>query len=246
MNVQSLRHIFSDLDKTLTKSRSLMEPQHQALFKSLTEKKDVVVVTGGMESQILTQIPPELRSGYFMLSQQGNHAEDKNGKLLWEEKVSPEQEEVVRSIHEVFKQDVGLTTEDDTDFFENRGSILATTYVGFHADKALKYAYDPDSSKRLALLARHPDLIQKLDTAGLRAMPAGTTTIDFILKGRDKGYNVARLIEKMGWEKEQCVYIGDALFPGGNDESVVGVIPTYAVQSPEDTFAFIKEILAKS
>lgn len=244
MTPSAYRHIFFDLDKTLTKSRSLMLPEHQKLFKALAEKKDVVIVTGGMESQILKQIPPELRPHYFMLSQQGNHAEDKNGKILWQERVTPEQENIVREVHEVFKRDTGLRTTDDTDFFENRGSIIATTYVGFHADRAIKYAYDPDASKRLALLARHPDLVQKLDAAGLTAMPAGTTTIDFILKGKNKGYNVARLIDTMGWKKEDCIYIGDALFPGGNDESVIGVIDTKQVADPDETFRFVAEILA--
>lgn len=243
MQPSQYRHLFFDLDKTLTASRSLMLPEHQVLFKTLGEKKDIVVVTGGMESQIQSQIPDELRVFYFMLSQQGNHAEDKEGKLLWEERVSPEQERVAREVHQIFKMDVGLTVLDDTEYFENRGSMIATSYIGFHADYNVKYAYDPDASKRLALIARHPTEIAKLRSVGLEVMPAGTTTLDFILQGKDKGHNVARLIADRGWNKADCVYVGDALFPGGNDESVIGIIETKPVKDPAETFSFIQSVL---
>ena len=47
----------------------------------------------------------------------------------------------------------------------------------------------------------------------------------------------------MGWNKEECLYVGDALFPGGNDAVVVGVVPTHQIKDPDDTFRFIKENL---
>ncbi|MEK9177248.1 MAG: HAD-IIB family hydrolase [Patescibacteria group bacterium] len=243
MNPASYLHVFFDLDKTLTASRSLMLPEHQALFKQLCAARDVVVVTGGGEAQIQAQIPPTLRPGYFMLSQQGNHAEDKKGKLLWQESVTPEQERVTREVNDVLMRDLGVIVTDPKEFFENRGSMLASSPVGFHADQAKKYAYDPDASKRLALLKRNPKELAKLDAAGIEAMPAGTTTIDYILKGKDKGANITRFIAHMGWQAGDCIYVGDALFPGGNDESVVGVIDTYPIETPEETFAFVQKVL---
>ena len=44
----------------------------------------------------------------------------------------------------------------------------------------------------------------------------------------------------MGWKKEECVYFGDMLFPGGNDESVIGVIDTEAVENPDDTLNILR------
>jgi HAD superfamily hydrolase (TIGR01484 family) len=239
----SYTHIFFDLDKTLTASRSLMAPEHQPLFKALCLTKDVVVVTGGGEAQIQNQIPPELRPGYFMLSQQGNHAEDKSGAVLWQELVTPQQERVTREVNDVFMADLGVTITDPKEFFENRGSMLASSPVGFHADKVAKYAYDPDASKRLALLARHPAEIATLASVGIEAMPAGTTTIDYILAGKDKGHNIERFLARKGWNKEDCIYVGDALFPGGNDASVIGVIDTKPIANPEETFEFVGHIL---
>ena len=82
-----------------------------------------------------------------------------------------------------------------------------------------------------------------LNELGVDVVPGGTTCLDFFLRGKNKGYNVLRLIKKEGWLHEDCIYVGDALFPGGNDETVLGVIPTHAVKDPDETFAFVQSLL---
>ena len=241
------KHIFFDLDNTLTPSRAEILPEHKPLFEKLCGKFDVVVITGGAETQIKKQLPIENVGRYYMLSQQGNHAIAKDGTLLWHEAVSAEQEEAVKKfalqLTEDFRAVKGWVMPVRDDIFENRGSQFASSVLGFHAPNEEKYAADPDQSIRRELLAKRSAELAKLREAGIEAMPAGTTTIDFILAGKHKGYNIARFIERMGWKKEDCVYVGDALFPGGNDESVIGVIPTQPVKDSDDTFEFIKRDL---
>src|SRR3989344_1192911 len=55
--------------------------------------------------------------------------------------------------------------------------------------------------------------------------------------------DVAELRDKIGWKKEDCIYIGDALFPGGNDETVIGIIPTHAVKDYRETYTYLSSIL---
>jgi len=240
------KHVFFDLDKTLTRARSPMADVHEELFEHLCRTVDVVVVTGGEEAQIRTQIPLEPKGHYYMLSQQGNYAVGKDGTLLWHESISPEQEAAVRAFVEVLKDDLKISVKDENDLFENRGSQLAYSVLGFHERVEKKYAYDPGDSKRQALLTRHADELKELKKIGIEAMPAGTTTIDFILAGKHKGSNIARLIEHEGWNKDECIYIGDALFKGGNDESVIGVIATHPIKDPDETFDFIETNLLSS
>ncbi len=237
------KHLFFDLDTTLTPSRAPMLEAHRPLFLRMCERYDVIVVTGGGEGQIHKQLPIDAHDRYYMLSQQGNHAVHKDGRLLWHEKVSPEQEAVGRAfaMKLVAEENPEALTRDD--IFENRGSILAGSVIGFNAPHEIKYAYDPDQSKRRAILERHPADIAALAAAGLEVMPGGTTTFDYILSGRHKGFNIARLLSQEGWEKDDCIYLGDALFPGGNDETVIGVIETKPVNSPDDTFNFINKML---
>lgn len=240
-------HVFFDLDNTLTLSRDRMAAVHVPTFDRLCKIKDVIVVTGGAEEQIRKQIPFEAKGAFYMLSQQGNYAVHKNGDVLWRNKVTPEQERAVRAfakrLTDEFTKENNITLSDPDDIFENRGSQFASSVLGFHESNERKYSADPDQSKRRALLARHPSELQRLREAGIEAMPAGTTTFDFILLGKNKGFNITQLVEREGWKKGDCLYIGDALFPGGNDETVIGVIPTRAVKNPDDTFRFIEENL---
>lgn len=220
-----------------------MEERHIPLFERLCKELDVIVVTGQQKSIIEFQLPETAHGSYVLLSQQGNHAEDKSGNLLWHESISREQERVVLGVIELFKRDLNLQVKNDDDLVEHRGSQISYSAIGHNEDREKKRAFDPDSSKRLGLLARHAAEVARLRTIGIDVVPAGTTTFDFFLLGKHKGYNVARLIEREGWKKDECLYIGDALFPGGNDESVVGVIPTHAVKDPDETFKFISSTL---
>lgn len=246
MPSNSTSHVFFDLDNTLTPSRASMRAEHAALFDKLCQKREVIVVTGGAQEQIQKQIPLRAKGNYWMLSQQGNYAVSRDDSVLWHETVTAEQEKAVREIALRLTEEFAAQESahpDPADIFENRGSQFASSVLGFHAPNEKKYAADPDQSKRRALLARHAKELGELREIGIEAMPAGTTTIDFILVGKNKGYNIARLIEREGWKKEDCLYIGDALFKGGNDESVIGIIPTHAVKDPDETFRFIRENL---
>ena len=64
-------------------------------------------------------------------------------------------------------------------------------------------------------------------------------------KGKNKGFNVRAFMEHMHWLDEDSVYVGDALFSGGNDETVIGVIPTKAVKDYKETFAYLSGLPAK-
>jgi phosphomannomutase len=245
--MQTPKHVFFDLDSTLTPSRAQMLPEHQPLFRKLCEMRDVIVVTGGAEEQIHKQLPLPPRGLYYMLSQQGNLAIDKSGEVLWHERVTPEQEAAARAVAPVlidaFQKLRPTPIPNADDLFENRGSLLAVSVVGFHAPNEVKYAADPDQSIRRKVLEEHAAEAARLRAVGLDIMPAGTTTFDIILMGRHKGSNITRLNERMDWKKEDCLYIGDALFKGGNDESVIGVIPTHAVKDHNETFSYIQNNL---
>lgn len=236
-------HVFFDLDNTLTRSRSLMTDAHQELFQKLCATRDVIVVTGGQVSQIQKQIPPAFSSQYIALSQSGNHAVAKDGTVLWSEQFSPEQKAAILALCKTIHDEQKLVVKDENDLIEDRGSQISYSLIGHHEDTGKKEAFDPGAKKRLAILEAHKEGVLKLNQAGADVRPGGTTTFDFTIAGKTKGFNITRLIEREGWKKEDCLYIGDALFPGGNDETVIGVIPTHGVMDYNETFSFIKDNL---
>lgn len=237
------KHIFFDLDNTLMLSRTEMRAEHQPLFKRLCDKLDVVVISGARETQIRKQIPTSVTTHYFVLGQTGNHAVDKVGNELWKESFTKEQENATYAIIGTFKKELHLSVRDENDLVEHRGAQISYSPIGHNEALEKKYAFDPGAEMRKRIIKDHADEIAHLNALGVDVVPGGTTCFDFFLHGKTKGYNVSRLIKREDWDRDDCVYVGDALFPGGNDETVIGVVPTHSVKNPDETFEYIKTLL---
>lgn len=240
------KHVFFDLDDTLTPSRSPMRSEHEPLFEELCRRKDIVIVTGARDEQIHTQIPPRFNGNYYTLSQQGNYCTAKDGSVLWNDVLTEDQTAAVMKFVKIVHDEAALPVKDENDLVENRGCQISYSMLGQHEDLAKKRAFDPDASLRRAILAKHPLDVRELETHGIEVKIGGTTNFDFYHAGHHKGFNVVRLIQLQNWRREDSIYIGDALAPGRNDETVLGVIPTHAITDPNDTFSFIKDTLLPS
>jgi len=223
------KHIFFDLDNTLTESRSKITENHRVVLEKIARESDIVVVSGARHEQILDQVGV-LSAGYFVLAQNGNRATGKAGELLWKHELSPKEKREILEWVEPIKNK--QTVPDQNDLVEDRGCQISFSFIGHNAPAALKVAYDPGGLKRTALLAEFP-----FQSEDVEVKVGGTTCLDFFKVGMHKGRNVDELLRRNGWTREESVYFGDALFPGGNDESVIGIIPHIAVTGPNETFS---------
>src|SRR5665213_844911 len=224
------RHIFFDLDNTLTRSKSPIVAEHEKLLAELGQKKDVVIVSGSSEKNIWGRLTDVSYGTYYSLTQNGNRAFDKDRVLLWERLLSTSQKEAAERFVVLARKHTPTVVPDENDLLEDRGCQMAFSFIGQHADIALKEQFDPDFSKRRKVLEDLRENVAELDREhGLEITIGGTTNFDIYLKGMNKGHNAQELITLKGWRADECLYIGDALFPGGNDETVVGIIPTHEV-----------------
>lgn len=238
------KHFFFDLDNTLTRSRSHIDPAHAPILAQLADRADVIVVTGSQASQTQKQLDPELSGRYFILAQNGNQAIHRDGTILWERRPTAEQKAAIASLVDKMIAHLSLTLTDANDLIEDRGCSIAYSTIGHHEDVSKKEAYDPDHSKRRALLEHFKTDVDTLRTQhNIEVRTGGTTCLDFFEAGKHKGFNVGEFLKAMQWQKEDCLYIGDALFPGGNDETVVGVIPTHLVKDYHATYEYLSSIL---
>ena len=73
----------------------------------------------------------------------------------------------------------------------------------------------------------------------------GATSIDITREGVDKGYGLKRLRDESGIALDSMLFIGDAIFPGGNDypAKLIG-LDTVRVRDPHDTLNVIATIVA--
>ena len=73
----------------------------------------------------------------------------------------------------------------------------------------------------------------------------GTTSVDVTKPGIDKAYGIRKLRDTLGISLKEMIFIGDALFPGGNDypaeEAGVVSIP---VRGPNETKRVTEAIIA--
>jgi len=103
-----------------------------------------------------------------------------------------------------------------------------------------KKRWDPDFTKRKKIKAVLENLIPEFSVH-----LGGTTSVDVTKPGVDKAYGIRKLRDVLGIKIEEMIFIGDALFPGGNDYPAkeAGVV-SIQVRDPNETKRVIEAITA--
>lgn len=98
------------------------------------------------------------------------------------------------------------------DLIEDRGSQITFSALGQEAPVAEKKKWDADFSKRKKIVSIVDSFIPEFSVR-----MGGATSIDVTKPGIDKAYGIKKLKELLGIEIAEMLFVGDALFPGGND-----------------------------
>lgn len=231
--MNNYKHLFFDMDQTVAPARQPILPEMYELLDGLAQ--DIIIVSGQEVPKIGWQ-SNELPA--YTLGQNGNHATDVDNRELWNIPLDEAHRREIMSHIEAIVAALDHELNHDWAPIEDRGAQITFSPIGNTAPVDVKKAYDPDRKKREDLMTRVPfesdDLVVKI---------GGSTSLDYIHKDRHKGTNVQKLIDLMGWDKESCVYFGDGLYPGGNDEAVIGVIETVPVDDHMDTYRKLRQLL---
>jgi len=243
--------IIFDLDGTLTKSKSSLDREMASLICELLRRRHVAVASGcsfqQFETQFLSKLPGRANLGNLSLfptcSASGYYYDTKRGRfsraysnLLPRRAVK----RVVESFETVFKE-IGYVQPKKTygPVFENRGSQLTFSALGQKAPLHLKQKWDPKQKKRLRIRR----LLKKY-LPGFEVSIGGTTSIDVTRKDVNKTLCVRKLKARLGVEKKHMLYVGDALFKGGNDYIMRSTnITCIPVSSPKDAKMLIRRII---
>lgn len=241
-----------DIDQTLTKSKQPIASDMAALVTDLCSVMKVALISGGMLEQLLTQVVEHLAvqtdfKNLFILPTSGGalftYQHDAWTPLYEERLTSEQEEEIVEAIKGAVSETrvVDLAEPSYGARIEKRGAQVTFSALGQEAPLDQKAAWDPNGEKRAALreaiAARLPDFDVK---------QGGSTSIDITKQGVNKAYGIRKLVEHCGVAIEDMLYVGDALFPGGNDAIVKETgIQTTLVHGPEDTSMVIRRVLAE-
>lgn len=132
-----------------------------------------------------------------------------------------------------------LPAQSFGDIVEDRQTQITFSALGQQAPVDLKRTWDPDQAKRKKIKAHLDALLPDADIS-----MGGMTSIDILPKGQNKATGLDGLLAAHSLAKENLAFVGDALFEGGNDYSVVlAGIDSFKVKNPMETAALIKSWL---
>ena len=239
-----------DLDGTLAESKSSMTPEMGALLTRLCEKMPVAIMSGAglsqFQKQLLSGLPAHAPLHHLFLfptnaAQCYVHEHDEWRAVYNLPFTSEESAKIMAALDGALKA-TGMDVPPEKcwgERIENRGAQITFSGLGQQAPNEEKKKWDPDRFKRAPVREM---LLRELPECSISV--AASTSIDITHKGINKAYGVERFSEMTGITIPDMLYIGDSLFPGGNDAIVIPTgIPTQAVTNPEETAGVIEGLL---
>jgi HAD superfamily hydrolase (TIGR01484 family) len=212
--------IVYDLDGTLAESKSSLDTEMSDLLIKLLGIVKVAVISGGdwiqFEEQLLSNLPHnEQLKNLSILPTCGTkffQYKDKWNKIYSEDFTSFEKERIISSIKKAISVTGFRADKVWGEVIEDRGSQITFSALGQQAPILEKKKWDPDFVKRKKIK-------EILDTyiPEFSVHLGGTTSVDVTKPGIDKAYGIRKLRDILGISLEEMIFIGDAIFPGGND-----------------------------
>jgi len=223
-----------DLDGTLAPSKSYLPDQMAGIFGELLDHFQVCVISGGKFGQFETQLlnglhanGQQLQKLHLMPTCGTRYYNYDVNSQAWnlvyaEDFTDVEKKKIISALNEGIdalgyreKKTYGETIED-------RGSQITFSALGQDivaelGDEGvrLKEEWDPDTSKKNKL---RDYVAEKIPEFEVRV--GGGTSIDITKPGIDKAYGMNKLISLLGIAKEDILFMGDRIQPGGNDYPV--------------------------
>lgn len=244
--------VMFDLDGTLTESKANLDRGMAVLLCQLLEKKIVAVIGGGnypqFEKQFLAylQCKESLLKNLFILPTSGGRLykhSAKKWRLVYKNALATKgKRQILNAFQKVFR-DINYTKPEKTygRVIEDRESQMTFSALGQKAPLAKKEEWNKKQDIRPQLRSALEKYLPEFEVR-----LGGLSSIDITKKGIDKAYGIKEIAKLLSASIQEMVYIGDALFEGGNDFAVIPTgIDTIQVSGPADVKYLISQFLKK-
>ncbi len=228
------RLIAFDLDGTLAESKQPLSDDMATLLARLSHVAAICVISGGdwpqFERQLVTRLPVEADLASFWImpttGAQLYRFADGHWKRVFADLLTDAERAAIPEVITSVVARLGMCERRLWGpQIEDRGSQITFSGLGQRAPLAAKQTWDPDRCKRKALRAALTPMLPDLSVR-----IGGSTSIDITRKGIDKAYGMRRLIEQSGIAATEILFLGDALYRGGNDVPVRDVAGIDAIE----------------
>lgn len=240
--------IVFDLDGTLAESKSSLDTEMSAMIHDLLSIVKVAVISGGdwlqFEKQVLSGLPHDKSlENLSILPTCGTkfYQYGTDWKKIYSEDFTAEEKKIIISSLKKALEASGFKIKKLWgEEIEDRGSQITFSALGQEAPNIEKEKWDPDFTKRKKIKA----ILDKL-ISGFSVRLGGETSIDVTKPGIDKAYGIRKLQDTLGIAINEMIFVGDALFPGGNDYPAeeAGVV-SIRVKNPTESKRVIETIIA--
>jgi hypothetical protein len=243
--------IIFDLDGTLAESKQPLDKAMGEWIGKLLGVCRVAVISGGawpqFETQLLANLTPGLPNAEWLarlslLPTSGTRFLTYDGKWTqrYAEDFTPDEKaKIIAALNEVFTASGFAPKQHWGEIIEDRGSQITLSALGQEAPLDAKKVWDPDFAKRKLMKAKLAVLLPEF-SIGM----GGATSLDVTRPGVDKAYGIAKLNQVLGIPIEDMLFIGDALFEGGNDYPARrSGVDCIQVAGPSETLKVIETVI---
>ena len=240
--------IVFDLDGTLAESKSPIDAEMAKLLDALLSIVKVSVISGGawlqFEKQVLAYLSHDERLKNLSLLPTCGTKFYKYGskwELLYSEDFTDaEKQKIISSLKKAMESSNCKVEKAWGEIIEDRGSQITFSALGQKAPLEEKKKWDPDFTKRKKMKALLDKLIPEFSVR-----LGGATSVDVTKHGIDKAYGIRKLRDVLGIPISDMIFVGDAVFPGGNDYPAkeAGAL-SIEVKDPHETKRVIEAIIA--
>ena len=240
--------IVFDLDGTLAESKASIDAEMATLLDSLLKIVKVSVISGGdwsqFEKQVVARLSQDERlKNLSLLPTCGTkfYKYDSKWDLLYSEDfTAAEKKKILNSLQQATETPDLKPVQTWGELIQDRGSQITFSGLGQQAPLEVKKKWDPDFAKRKKIKVLLDKLIPKFSVR-----LGGATSIDVTKHGIDKAYGILKLRDVLGIPISEMIFIGDAVFPGGNDYPAkeAGAL-SIRVRDPHETKRVIEAIIA--
>ena len=240
--------IVFDLDGTLAGSKSPLDSEMSGLLHDLLLIVKVAVISGGdwpqFEKQLLSNLPHDDRLANLSLLPTCGTKFYRYDSAAWkkiysEDLTAEERDKILSSLTKAIISADFKTDKLRGEQIEDRGSQITFSALGQKAPLEEKNKWDPDFSKRKKIKAILDTLVPEFSVR-----IGGSTSIDITKPGIDKAYGIRKLRDLLGISLKEMIYIGDALYVGGNDYPAKEAgVDCISVKDPNETKRVILTII---
>ena len=241
-----------DLDGTLAESKSDLDTEMATLLRELLRRKKVAVIGGGVyklfQRQFLSKLraPKNLLENLFLFPTTSTafYRYSRGGwRQVYIKKLTAKEKKGIREAFKKTFEELRYSHPKKVygQLIEDRGTQVSFSALGQKAPTHLKKEWKKHNTPIKLKIAK---TMQK-HLPNLEIMAAGNTTIDITHKGIDKEYGIGQIKKYVGVSLKDMIFIGDALFAGGNDSAALRTgIPCFAVDGPGETKKLIAALLS--